>query len=165
MNRNIFIKNKKKESFDQNKYNPDVIQRYSDLNNKRNNTKFDFLNKPYKMIIKDKIPAEINSHNDLKISMKENKIDVNKNFNKLVENRKYLDDLNEKTYNEANYNKNKNHFDFRNYQVSKISQDSKSFESLKKTKISYYNQQKETINHEKSKYNEIMSNLKKQGII
>ena len=153
MNSNIFIKKKN------NKFNPDVIQKYSEINNNRHNTKFDFLNKPYKMIINDNIPNNITSQEDLKISIKNNKKDIHENFENLVNNRKYLDNENDKKFNKKNYNENKATFDFRTYQVSTISHNSNDYNTLNKNKKSYYDKQKTIISDEKSRYNDIMNNL------
>ena len=161
MNRNIFIKNKTNE----NKFNPDVIKKYSDANQNRSSTRFEFLNKPYKVIIKDKVPQNIESQDDLRIDMSENNVDINNNFSKLVNDRKYLDDANKKKFNDKEFKNNKSKFDFRNYQISKVSHDSNDFNELKSEKVSYYEKQKSSILQEKSKYNDIMNNLKKQGII
>ena len=70
-----------------------------------------------------------------------------------------------KKFNQSNFNKNKNNFEFRKYQVSKISHKSNDFDSLKKNKTSYYKNQSNSLDQDKSRYNDIMNNLKKQGII
>lgn len=124
-----------------------------------------FLNKPYKVIIKDKIPESVKSQEDLRIDMSENKININNNFDKLVNDRKYLDDSNKKKFNDKEFKNNKSKFDFRNYQISKVSHQSNDFNQLKSDKVSYYEKQKNDLLQEKSKYNDIMSSLKKQGII
>jgi len=161
MNRNIFVKNKNES----NKFNPDVIKKYSDINKNRHSTKYEFLNKPYKMIINDKNPKAINSQEDLKVDTKNNNINVNDNYKNLVNDRKYLDNSNKEKYNDKNFNQNKNKFDFRNYQISKISSEATDFNELKIQKKSYYNKEKNDLLKEKSKYNDIMQNLKTQGII
>ena len=165
MNRNIFIKNKSKSELNNNKFNPDIIKKYSDLSQKRNTNKYDFLNKPYKIIITDKPVDTINNQDDLKINLSNNNINVKQDFNKLVDERKYLDDKNKEIYNKVNYEKNKSKFDFRKYQVNKMSNESNDYHDLKKNKVNFYNKQNEELLQEKSKYNDIMSNLKKQGII
>ena len=160
MNNNIFIKNK-----NQNKFNPDILKKYSDLSTNRNQRKFEFLNKPYKVIIKDKVPEKITSQNDLKINMNENNVDIKKNFDTLVNDRNYLDNENKEKFSKKNYNLNRNRFDFRNYQVNKVSQESNDYQSLKKNNKTYYKKESNSLMQEKSKYNDIMNNLKKQGII
>jgi hypothetical protein len=161
MNRNIFVKNKN----DSNKFNPDVLKKYSDVNKNRNATKYDFLNKPYKMIINDNIPESVHSQADLKVDTSSNNININDNFKNLVNDRKYLDNSNKDKYNDTNFNQNKSKFDFRTYQVSKISTESTDFNELKTQKKSYYTKEKNNLLKEKSKYNDIMQNLKTQGII
>ena len=163
MNKNIFIKNKNSDI--SNKFNPDIIQKYSDLNQKRNNNKYEFLNKPYKMIIKDKTITSIKNQQDLKIDLSENNININQNYDKIVGDRKYLDDTNKEIFNKKNYETNKSKFDFRNYQVNKMSNKSNDFSNLKKSNKKFYNKQNDELLQEKSKYNDIMNNLKKQGII
>ena len=163
MNKNIFIKNKNSDI--SNKFNPDVIKKYSDLNQTRNSNKYDFLNKPYKMIIKDKVVDNVQSQDDLKIDLSENNININQNYDKIVNDRKYLDDINNELYNKSNYEQNKSKFDFRKYQVNKMSKESEDFSNLKKSNKTFYNKQNEELLEEKSKYNDIMNNLKKQGII
>lgn len=163
MNKNIFIKNKNSDT--SNKFNPDVIKKYSDLNQTRNSNKYEFLNKPYKMIIKDKVVDNVKSQADLKIDLSENNINVNQNYDKIVNDRKYLDDINKELYNKSNYEQNKSKFDFRKYQVNKMSKKSEDFSNLKKSNKTFYNKQNEELLQEKSKYNDIMNNLKKQGII
>lgn len=163
MNKNIFIKNKNSDVT--NKFNPDVIKKYSDLNQTRQTNKYEFLNKPYKMIIKDKVVTKVNCQDDLKIDLTNNNINVNQNYDKIVNDRKYLDDLNKEIFNNSNYEKNKNKFDFRKYQVNKMSSESNDFTNLKKTNKKFYNKQNEELLQEKSKYNDIMNSLKKQGII
>jgi hypothetical protein len=163
MNKNIFIKNKNSDF--SNKFNPDVIKKYSDLNQKRNNNKYEFLNKPYKMIIKDKVVDNIESQADLKIDLSENNINVNQNYEKIMNDRKYLDDINKEIFNKKNYKDNKSKFDFRHYQVNKMSNESNDFSNLKKGNKKFYNKQNEELLQEKSKYNDIMNNLIKQGII
>ena len=163
MNKNIFIKNKNSDF--SNKFNPDVIKKYSDINQKRNSNKYEFLNKPYKMIIKDKVVDNVQSQADLKIDLSENNINVNQNYDKIINDRKYLDDINSELFNKKNYQNNKSKFDFRNYQVNKMSNESNDFSNLKKSNKKFYNKQNEELLQEKSKYNDIMNNLKKQGII
>ena len=163
MNKNIFIKNKNSDF--SNKFNPDVIKKYSDINQKRNSNKYEFLNKPYKMIIKDKVVDNVQSQADLKIDLSENNINVNQNYDKIINDRKYLDDINSELFNKKNYQNNKSKFDFRKYQVNKMSKESEDFSNLKKSNKSFYNKQNEKLLQEKSKYNDIMNNLKKQGII
>lgn len=163
MNKNIFIKNKNSDT--SNKFNPDVIKKYSDLNQTRNSNKYEFLNKPYKMIIKDKVVDNVQSQDDLKIDLSGNNINVNQNYDKIINDRKYLDDINNELYNKSNYEQNKSKFDFRKYQVNKMSKESEDFSNLKKSNKTFYNKQNEELLQEKSKYNDIMNNLKKQGII
>lgn len=163
MNKNIFIKNKNSDI--SNKFNPDVIKKYSDLNQTRNSSKYEFLNKPYKMIIKDKVIDKVHSQADLKIDLSENNININQNYDKIVNDRKYLDNINNELYNKSNYEQNKSKLDFRKYEVNKMSKESDDFNNLKKSNKTFYNKQNEELLQEKSKYNDIMNNLKKQGII
>lgn len=163
MNKNIFIKNKNSDI--SNKFNPDVIKKYSDLNQTRNSSKYEFLNKPYKMIIKDKVIDNVHSQADLKIDLSENNININQNYDKIVNDRKYLDNINNELYNKSNYEQNKSKLDFRKYEVNKMSKESDDFNNLKKSNKTFYNKQNEELLQEKSKYNDIMNNLKKQGII
>jgi hypothetical protein len=163
MNKNIFIKNKNSDI--SNKFNPDVIKKYSDLNQTRNSSKYEFLNKPYKMIIKDKIIDKVQSQADLKIDLSENNINIKQNYDKIVNDRKYLDNINNELYNKSNYEQNKSKLDFRKYEVNKMSKESDDFNNLKKSNKTFYNKQNEELLQEKSKYNDIMNNLKKQGII
>ena len=124
---------------------------------------------------KDLVPAESFSEyrnrtgnvesEEEEVKSESNNINVKQDFSKLVAERKYLDDKNKEIFNKVNYDKNKSKFDFRKYQVNKMSNESNDFNDLKKNKVNFYDKQNEELLQEKSKYNDIMNNLKKQGII
>ncbi|VVU95098.1 hypothetical protein CPAV1605_823 [seawater metagenome] len=159
MNRNVFIKKKIEE-----KYNPDVVNNYEELLSERRKSSFINKNTPYKIIIQDKIPQNVNNQNDLIINNEDND-NTKEKLTELLKNRESLDTHNKSLYSTQKFNDNRSNFLNRHNNVNLLSQKSDDFDKLKKDRKSYYQKERKTLDNEKTRYNNILSSLKEKGLI
>ena len=156
MENNIFIKNK---------YNPDVLKKYNEKQTKRNCTKYENKNIPYKLIINDDTPKKIKSEKDLKIKINENNSNIKQSYEKIIKQREYDDNNNKISKEKDNINKGDNDINKRNNDVQLLGTKQNDYGDLKKSRIDYYKTQQKELNNEKERYSNIMNSLKSKGLI
>lgn len=134
-----------------NKFNPDVVYSFENENKSRINTKYEIKNIPYKVITKEN--KLVKSQNDLKIPIKENKEEVNINFNKIIEERK-IKLLKDK----KNNFKELNNLSLDNNYIN-------DFKDLRDESKSEYKEKEEDILKDREKYNNMIESLLNDGIL
>lgn len=134
-----------------NKFNPDVEYSFENENKSRVNTKYEIKNIPYKVITKEN--KLVKSSDDLKIKINENKDDVNKNFDKIIEERKVKLIKDKK----SNFRK-----------INNLSLDCNyinDFKDLREDSKSEYKNKEKDILKDREKYNNMIESLLNDGIL
>jgi hypothetical protein len=152
MNKNIFVNQS-------NKYNPDIINKFNNVKDKRENIQYENKNNPYRMIIQENIPKKINNSHDFVIK-DDKKVNVKGEYLKLLKARKYLDHENKDNKKVLN-----DDFTSRENLVRLMSDKGQDFKQLKKERKKYYSKEKDKLEKEKARYNDLLSSLKIKGII
>jgi|TARA_B100001093_G_scaffold229695_1_gene220219 hypothetical protein len=134
-----------------NKFNPDVVYSFENENKSRINTKYEIKNIPYKVITKEN--KLVKNQNDLKIPIKENKEEVNINFNKIIEERK-IKLLKDK----KNNFKELNNLSLDNNYIN-------DFKDLRDESKSEYKDKEDDILKDREKYNNMIESLLNDGIL
>ena len=134
-----------------NKFNPDVVYSFENENKSRINTKYEIKNIPYKVITKEN--KLVKNKDDLKIQIKEDKEDVNINFNKIIEERK-IKLLKDK---KNNIKELKNLSLYNNYVND--------FKDLRDECKSEYKDKEKDILKDREKYNNMIESLLNDGIL
>ena len=128
------------------KYNPDVLKKYSKLEKYRKNQRISHLNKPYKLIITDgnKINKPIKSINDLKIKI-ENHVDkeiIDQKLGAEQTNRTDQDIHNREVFSSDNKKEHEKQFNIRNREIFQMKNyKSETHEDLKTENEDYYKTQ------------------------
>ncbi len=156
MNKNIFVTQSKK-------YNPDIIDKFNNVKDKRETIKYENKNKPYRMIIQDNTPEKVSNSKDFQIK-DDKKINVKGEYLKLLKAREYLDQENNKK-NDISKDNLPNDFTDRENLVRLMSDKSQDFKQLKKERKKYYSKEKDKLEKEKMRYNDLLNSLKTKGII
>ena len=134
-----------------NKFNPDVVYSFENENKSRINTKYEIKNIPYKVITKEN--KLVKSQNDLKIPIKENKEEVNINFNKIIEERKI-----KLMKDKKNNFKELNNLSLDNNYIN-------DFKDLRDESKSEYKDKEDDILKDREKYNNMIESLLNDGIL
>ena len=154
-----------------NKYNPDVMNNYNTLENRRTTEQFNITKKMYKPIIQDNTleNIDIRTQDDFKIKICNDNNDINEQLN--IRSRERDNENNElnNIYTDINKNNFEKKFNFFNDEIFIISK------TVSETQIdhnyrkdisnSYYIDQKKDLDKDKDKYNEIINSLNKKKIL
>ena len=133
------------------KFNPDVVYSFENENKSRINTKYEIKNIPYKVITNEN--KLVKNQNDLKIPIKENKEEVNINFNKIIEERK-IKLLKDK----KNNFKELNNLSLDNNYIN-------DFKDLRDESKSEFKDKEKDILKDREKYNNMIESLLNDGIL
>lgn len=134
-----------------NKFNPDVLHSFENEDRTRTNTKFELKNIPYKVITNEN--KVVNNSKDLKLEIKEDKEEVKKKFNKILEERKI------KLFNvKSNKLKDSNKLSLNTNYMS-------DFNELRDEFKSDFNDKKEDIVKDREKYNSMIESLLSEGLL
>ena len=153
------------------KYNPDIINNYKNLENKRKVEKFEVGKQTYKPIIKDLILENLNikNQNDFKIKIENNNDDINKKLNLLSKEREYENKELDKIYNNKNKDIFEKKFIHRNANIHRISniinEVPTNHTDRKETINNYYIDQNQELNKDKNRYNDIVDSLINEGLL
>ena len=144
-----------------NKYNPDILNNYNDMEKFYNNTKYELKNKPYKLIIND---DNILKNNNFKINID------NTNNKKIIEKfQKIYDKRNTKSnkkLSKKNIEEIKNKFKLRNTELFNSNNEMlEDYEDMKDNFISDYKEKEEEIKKERQNFNNILDSLLEEGIL
>ena len=144
-----------------NKYNPDILNNYNDMEKFYNNTKYELKNKPYKLIIND---DNILKNNNFKINID------NTNNKKIIEKfQKIYDKRNTKSnkkLSKKNIEEIKNKFKLRNTELFNSNNEMhEDYEDMKDNFISDYKEKEKEIKKERQNFNNILDSLLEEGIL
>ena len=148
MENNIFFKNKKNTE----KFNPDIIIDLSKKNNERKKVEFKSSQRVYNGIT-NIVPLEIKSQKDLLLSMNEPFDDV------------------KKLINQKKSERSKQDFELKPQQIKAlpnnliVDKHIENFDELKNNSEIYMKNTINSMKEQKTKYNDIMINLKRLGIL
>lgn len=161
MNNNIFLKNKITHD---KKYNPDVIRTFSQAQNIRKTTNYNFTKKFYKTITNQQ-PEKVNSQKDLKLTdTSHNNLEIKSRLNQTLKSRGHQDNLIKQKYDKKNYTKNINNFNRINRQKKVLEHPQKNFTEIKGEKNHFFEDMKLELKKDKERYLNIIQNLKTNGL-
>lgn len=152
------------------KFNPDVINNYKNLEKIREKLKGEYKlnNTPYKTIIDDDISNKnISNHEDFRIKIETDNKDVTGKLEEIEKERNYDDTISKNIFTEEKRKEYEDKFKYRNVEMYKIGTDDDTldYDELKGNMKQYYKRQEREFNKGKQKYNEILDSLLKSGIL
>tara|TARA_B100000902_G_C26854040_1_gene689679 strand:- start:4 stop:546 length:543 start_codon:yes stop_codon:yes gene_type:complete len=143
------------------KYNPDVVNNFNKLLDKRKHDKYTISNNPYKTIIDDS-NKQINSEKDMVIDIRQSNYNLLLELDKIIESRKSnIKNNNNKTTKEFFEKKNRNI----NKISSDLSEDIKDHDNLKNNSNEYFLKKNISLEEDKKKYNDIIESLLNEGLL
>ena len=137
------------------KLNPDVISEFKTSNTKRVSDKFQLKNIPYKIIIEDSDISKIKTTDDLVINTKEDNSKIDRNYNEIVKERKFKNNI-------KNKNNNNTTELFLTNLTNEIPED---FEDIKLEFKSEFEKQENEIKEGRDKFNSILESLYSDGLL
>jgi hypothetical protein len=138
------------------KYNPDIINTYNDNLSNRKNNNFELKNTPYKLIINEQ-NKNIRTGDDLKINIDNNKDNVIKNYNSILEERKIKQKLIKKNISDNDLKLDNINLDNEEYIEDYI--------DIKENFESEFKDTEDEIKKDRDKFNNILESLLSDGLL
>jgi hypothetical protein len=150
------------------KYNPDVLNNYNRLLDKRNNNIFSITNKPYKNIINTD-NKNIEKSEDLALDIRQSDKNLLNELDILSKKRNNYDNFMDDKYNQEKKEKHSKSFNKNNINKKKLSESlNTSYNDHSLLKINtknFLNKDNINLNEDKKKYNDIINSLMKEGLL
>jgi hypothetical protein len=168
----VIISNKMNETNEHtriNKYNPDVLNNYNKLVDKRNNNIFTITNKPYKNIINNNNNNNITKSQDLSIDIRQSDKNLLNELDELSNKRNKYDNYIKDKFNEKEKNEYSESFKKNTLNKIKISKtldiNYNDHTLLKINTNDYLKKDNLNLNEDKQKYNDIVNSLLNEGLL
>ena len=142
-----------------NKYNPDILNNYNNLEKSYDNTKYELKNEPYKLIIDDDNKLK---NNNFVIFLDKNKKNIIEDFDILYKKRNIKTS---KKISKENMKKIKEKFKLKHTELFNDNKIPDDYEDIKDGFISDYKTEEEELKRGRNKFNNILDSLLEEGLL